>query len=98
MGFDAAETTTKSISASCLRHYWPVTDNAVEDVIGENSAVPNGWPRFTKNRFGVVNEAIRINDKAHAWRLPQGSYFQSNTTLTMWLRKIKCKEWAPYGT
>jgi hypothetical protein len=71
-------------------HYWPVANKAVDDVIGHQSADSNGSPRFSNDRFGVANGALRIYSRETAWRLPQGRYYKGDTTLTMWVKNIAC--------
>jgi hypothetical protein len=89
--------TTTRVSTSCVGHYWPVANKAVDDVIGHHSAESNGSPKFTTDRFGLADEALRIYNNVTAWRLPRGRYVKGDTTITMWIKKIECNKWAPYG-
>jgi hypothetical protein len=86
---------TTPVSTSCVGHYWPVENKAVEDVIGHQSATSNGSPQFTRDRFGVVDGALRIYSSSTAWRLPHGRYIKGDTTITMWVKDIECGGYHP---
>jgi hypothetical protein len=90
-------TKTTPVSTACVSHYWPIANKAVDDIISYHSATSNGSPRFTKDRFGKVDEALWIYSKETAWQLPPGRYIKGDTTLTMWIKKIECKLTGPYG-
>jgi hypothetical protein len=66
-------------------------------VIGQQNATSNGSPQFTKDRFGNVSGAVRIESKETAWQIPPGSYVKGDTTLTLWVKKIKFNNYGPFG-
>jgi hypothetical protein len=82
---------------SCVGHYWPIAHKTVTDTIGGKSA-KSEKPQFVMDRFGVANEAISVNSSASSWILPTGNFFQCNTTLTMWVKKIQCGPLKPSET
>jgi hypothetical protein len=88
---------TTSVSTTCVSHYWPVANKAVEDVIGHQNAMSNESPQFTRDRFGLANGALRLFSKETAWRLPHGRYFKGDTTITLWIKKIECNGFGPFG-
>jgi hypothetical protein len=81
---------------SCAGNYWPIENGAVADLIKGQDAVST-LPFFVADRFGVVNGAIRVNSTATRWQLPAGTYYQGDTTITMWVKKNTCAQYGPYG-
>jgi hypothetical protein len=57
-------------------------------ITGENAT--SSSPQFVTDRSGVAKGAIQVNSSASAWQLPPGRYFQGDTTVTMWVKKIEC--------
>jgi hypothetical protein len=45
----------------------------------------------------VADGAIQVDSERTAWRLPPGSYFKGDTTLTMWVKRKKFKCGTSYG-
>jgi hypothetical protein len=86
----------QATNAFCVGNYWPVTNGAVSDTVGGMNATCS-LPRFTTDRFGVANEAITVMSSADSWRLPFGRYYQGDTTMTMWVNKLQCSSYGPYG-
>jgi hypothetical protein len=74
---------------SCVGNYWPVRNNAVEDMIGGKSAY-SPQPQFATDRFGALNGSVLVNSEISALVLPDGFYIQGDTTVTMWVKKIIC--------
>ena len=69
---------------------------AVDDLVGGMNATNMGKPKFTYNRFGESNEAIRVYDSGSTgWRLPPGTYLRGDTTLTMWVLRHSCQSEQP---
>jgi hypothetical protein len=60
----------------------------VQDTITGQFAASDS-PSFVADRFGVANAAILISGTG-TWTLPQGSYYQGDTTVTMWVNKLTC--------
>jgi hypothetical protein len=89
--------TTNQIKTTCSGHYWPIANQTVTDVITGLNATSLGSPQFVTDRNGVANGAIWVNGTmATAWQLPVDTYFQGDTTITMWVKKIACQV-VPYG-
>jgi hypothetical protein len=87
----SASACASSASVPCLVHYWPIRKQSVTDTITCKNATSSN-PLFAKDRFGVANEAIWVNSSAaNGWHLPQSKYFQGDTTVTMWVKKITCR-------
>jgi hypothetical protein len=80
----------------CLSHYWPVTGNSVNDLIGGKQPSSSS-PSFGLDRFGQVNEALLVNSTSNFWQLPSSAYFQTETTVTMWVNKNKCVSGGSFG-
>jgi hypothetical protein len=92
-------TSTKSTTTtvqSCAGHYWPIANQSVTDVITGLNATSLGSPQFVTDRNGVANGAIWVNSIATAWQLPVDTYYQGDTTVTMWLKKVAC-QFGVYG-
>jgi hypothetical protein len=83
---------TTTAPSSCAGHYWPIGNNAVTDTITGLSATSLGSPQFVTDRNGVANGAIWVNSLTTAWQLPVDTYYQGDTTVTMWLKKMACQE------
>jgi hypothetical protein len=86
-----ATTTSNSATLSgCVGHYWPIGNRAVTDLItGRNGT--SQTPQFVADRNGVANGAIWVNGSVETtWQLPADTYFQGDTTMTMWVKKIAC--------
>jgi hypothetical protein len=82
---------------ACLGHYWPIGNQSVTDTVTGKSATSNGSPRFISDRNGVADGALWVNGSAAtAWQLPTDTYFQGDTTVTMWLKKSLCQS-GSYG-
>jgi hypothetical protein len=84
-------TTTPSSKVSpCLTHYWPI-GKTVTDVITGQSATSKS-PLFAADRNGITSAALWVNgSEATSWQLPVDTYFQGDTTVTMWVKKIACQ-------
>jgi hypothetical protein len=46
------------------------------------------WPHFVTDRNGIENGATEINSTYNIWKLPVDTYFQGDTTVTMWVKRI----------
>jgi hypothetical protein len=44
------------------------------------------------DRNGVLNGAILVNSSSSAWQLPVDTYFQSDSTITLWVKKQACQD------
>jgi hypothetical protein len=73
-----------------------VNNNSVEDLISGKQGNSDS-PQFFTDRFGTVNGSIYVNSIATVWKLPAGAYFQGDTTLTMWVKKMACSSGGSYG-
>jgi hypothetical protein len=82
-------TTTTTVNLSCLSNYWPADNSLLEDVITHQFATSTQG-QFVPDRNNVSNAAILINSFNSTWTLPPGSYVHEKTTLTYWIKKIKC--------
>jgi hypothetical protein len=72
-----------------VSHYWPIGDNTVTDTITGKTAASKS-PQFSLDRYDVLNGAAWVDSDDSAWQLPAGAYFNGDTTVTMWVKKIKC--------
>jgi hypothetical protein len=89
--------TTKPVVTLCLAHHWPIGNNAVTDAItGKSATSYGGSPQFAADRNGVINGAILVNSSSSAWKLPEDTYFQGDTTLTLWVKK-NARQYGDYG-
>ncbi len=76
-----------SYSSSCMSHYWPVEKGEVSDIIGGKDAKSMGEPQFVPDRFGIEDSAIHVNSEKSVWQLPTDTYFEGESTLTLWAYK-----------
>jgi hypothetical protein len=88
--------TTTVLYPSCITHYWPIQDDDARDVIGGKNAYSYS-PQFAEDRMGFENGSILINSRLSGWQLPDGVYFQGDTTLTLWVNKVECGTGSSYG-
>jgi hypothetical protein len=77
-----------------------VENTVVLDVI-TNKTATSSYPMFMNDRFGIKNGALSIVSEGTAWSLPEDTYIQGDTTVTMWVRKNRCggssTYFAPFG-
>jgi hypothetical protein len=81
---------TNPVVDSCMGNYWPIESGTVTDKITGQSATSLS-PQFVADRFGLANGAILVKSVDNAWTLPVGRYYQGDTTITMWVKKLACK-------
>jgi hypothetical protein len=60
----------------------------VTDIVTAKQATSLGSPQFVPDRNGVVNSAILVNSTFSAWQLPVDTYFQGDTTVTLWVKTM----------
>jgi hypothetical protein len=84
-------TAATSLTSPCLAHYWPIDNKTVLDVITGQFSTSKGSPQFVTDRNGLASGAILLNSSSSAWQLPVDTYFQGDTTITMWVKKITCQ-------
>jgi hypothetical protein len=70
-------------------------NQAVMDLVTASQATSLGSPQFVPDRNGVANSAILVNSSSSAWQLPVDTYFQGDTTVTLWAKRVSA---CPSGT
>jgi hypothetical protein len=79
-------TTSPTGGAKCVGHYWPIGNQMVTDIVTGKQATSLGSPQFVTDRNGSANGAILVNSTSSAWQLPVDTYFQGDTTVTLWVK------------
>jgi hypothetical protein len=69
----------------------------VTDTITGKQATSLGSPQFVPDRNGLANGAILVNSTASSWQLPVDTYFQGDTTVTLWVKTICSSSYVPFG-
>lgn len=50
-------------------------------------------PTFSTDQFGNSASALRISDVTNYWTAPNGSYFSSQFTVTVWIKTRSLRKW-----
>jgi hypothetical protein len=67
-----------------LRHYWPIDNGSMKDVISSADMTQGNLTSFTMDRFGNLNSALALN--GGYTRVPSGVYFDSiEFTISAWV-------------
>jgi hypothetical protein len=83
-------TTISPTTTKCVGHYWPIGDQMVTDKITGKQATSLGSPKFVPDRNGLANQAILVDDYFSSWQLPEDTYFQGDTSVSMWVKRTYC--------
>jgi hypothetical protein len=67
------------------------------DLVTASQATSLGSPQFVPDRNGVANSAILVNSSSSAWQLPVDTYFQGDTTVTLWVKTMSIFYYEAFG-
>lgn len=80
---------TSFIQNSGLVHYWPIWGDT-NDLVGGMHLKNGSNVSFTYDRFGYEKSALFLNDGFYV--LPQGVYFNSSFTFSVWIKVHETRE------
>ena len=78
--------------ASDLTNYWPISSLSPSDFVGGLDMTSSNAFVYLSDRKGVNNEALNINGRAKA--LPNAVYFNSEFTISVWVKTTTSQSWA----